>query len=279
MKGRSILFLALTIGIAGAACAADMPPPAAPAPATASAPAASAPPSYPELVIDDVKHVLTSPAHWDDDDRKKAEWATAALVGTALVIDRPWRDEMRRKAPHNTFMLQVERFGSQYSVAVVGGFLIVGALSGNDNTLETGEDTLTASLIASGIITPTLKLVFGRARPRANKGVNYFKPFSDTNASFPSGHTTEAFALASVISGHYEETWVSYTTYTIAGLVGLARTYHDAHFASDVLAGAMIGTFVGKSVVDYNRERRAGKVALLPDIAPGMLGLRLAGNF
>lgn len=239
----------------------------------------TAPPSYPELVIDDVKHVLTSPARWEEDDWKKAEWATAAVVGTALAIDRPWRDEMRRKAPNNTFMLQVERFGSQYSVAVVGGFLIVGALSGNETSLETGEDTLTASLIASGIITPTLKLVFGRARPRANKGANYFKPFSDTNSSFPSGHTTEAFALASVISGHYEETWVSCVSYSIAGLVGLARTYHDAHFASDVLAGAMIGTFVGKSVVDYNRERRPGKVALFPDISPGTVGLRLAGNF
>ncbi len=241
--------------------------------------AADTAPSYPELVIDDVKQTLTAPARWDDDDWKKVGWSTAAVLGTALVIDHPWRNEMRRKAPNNQFMLQVERFGSQYSVAVVGGFLVAGALSGNENTLQAGEDTLTASLIASGIITPALKLAFGRARPRANQGVNYFRPFSNANASFPSGHTTEAFALASVISGHYEESWVSYVSYSIAGLVGVARTYHDAHFASDVLAGAMIGTFVGKGVVDYNRERRAGKVALLPDIAPGMMGVRLAGNF
>jgi hypothetical protein len=241
--------------------------------------AADAPPSYPELVIDDVTHTLSAPARWDNDDWKKAGWGTAAVLGTALVVDHPWRNEMRRQKPNNSFMLQVERFGSQYSVAVVGGFLVVGALSGNENTLQTGEDTLTASLIASGIITPTLKLAFGRARPRANQGVNYFKPFSKANASFPSGHTTEAFALASVISGHYEEAWVGYTSYTIAGLVGVARTYHDAHFASDVLAGAMIGTLVGTSVVNYNRERRAGKVALMPDIAPGMVGIRVAGNF
>lgn len=241
--------------------------------------AAETAPAYPELVIDDVPHTLGAPARWDDADWKKAGWGTLAVVGTALAIDHPWRNEMRRQTPNNKFMLQVERFGSQYSVAVVGGFLVVGAISGNEDTLQVGEDTLTASLIASGIITPAIKLVFGRARPRANMGVNYFKPFSQANASFPSGHTTEAFALASVISSHYDETWVSYTTYSIAGLVGLARTYHDAHFASDVLAGAMIGTLVGNSVVGYNRERRAGKVALVPDIAPGMMGLRLAGNF
>lgn len=238
-------------------------------------------PSYPTLVVEDVTHVLTAPARWDDNDWRKAELGTLAVVGTALVIDHPWRDEMRRHAPNNNgFLTQVERFGSQYSVGVVGGFLVVGALSGNENTLETGEDSLTASLIASGIITPTLKLAFGRARPRANKGVDYFRPFSSANASFPSGHTTEAFALASVISCHYEETWVSYTAYGIAGLVGVARTYHDAHFASDVLAGALIGTVVGNSVVGYNRERRgSGKVALLPEFAPGMAGVRLVGNF
>ncbi len=254
-------------------------PPAA-ADGTSPGNAGSGTPSYPALVWDDVGHVLTAPARWDDGDWKRAGWSAAAVIGTALVIDHPWRDFMRRQNPNNGFLAQVEKFGSQYSVGVVGGFLAVGALSGNENTLDTGEDSLAASLIASGIITPTIKLAFGRARPRANKGVGYFKPFSDANASFPSGHTTEAFALASVISGHYEETWVSYTAYGIAGLVGVARTYHDAHFASDVLAGAMIGTVVGNSVVAYNRERRRGnKVALVPQLAPGVMGVQLVGSF
>ena len=59
------------------------------------------------------------------------------------------------------------------------------------------------------------------------------------------------------------------TSYSIASLVGLARIYHQAHFASDVVAGAMIGTLVGKSVVSYNNDLRSGKVVLLPDVAHG----------
>ncbi len=237
-------------------------------------------PSYPELVVDDVRHVVTAPARWDSDDWKTAGWSTLAVLGTALVIDHPLRNEMRRHAPNtNNALLQVERFGAQYAVGVVGGFYVAGLLSGNDNAVQVAGDGLAASLIASGIITPTLKLAFGRARPRANKGVNYFKPFSNANASFPSGHTTEAFALASVIADHYDEAWVGYASYSVAALVGIARTYHDAHFASDVVAGAMIGTLVGKSVVSYNRERRAGKVAVVPDLAPGLVGVRLEGNF
>ena len=70
--------------------------------------------------------------------------------------------------------------------------------------------------------------------------------------------------MASVIANHYDETWVSYSSYTVAGLVGVARIYHDAHFASDVLAGALIGTLVGKSVVARNktmRSRQSGRNA------------------
>lgn len=243
---------------------------------------ADAAPSFPRLVLDDVKHVVTAPARWDRNDWSTVGWSSAAVVGTALVIDHRWRDEMRRHAPNNNPAIrQVERLGAQYSPAVVGGFLAVGALSGDDNTLETGEDMFSASLIASGIVTPTIKLLFGRARPRNNMGVNYFKPFSKANASFPSGHTTEAFALASVIAGHYAP-WVGYVAYGLAGTVGLARTYHDAHFASDVLAGAMIGTAVGRAVVRYNDKRRGHgemKMALVPQLAPGMVGVQVVGRF
>ncbi len=235
--------------------------------------------SYPEILIDDVTHVVSAPARWEDAEWRQAGWASLAVVGTALLIDRPLRDEMRRHTGDNSFITQVERFGSQYAVGVVGGFYLVGALADDENSLQVARDGIAASLIASGIVTPAIKLVAGRSRPRANAGVYNFKPFSDTNSSFPSGHTTEAFALASVIANHYDETWVTCTSYSIAGLVGLARTYHDAHFASDVLAGAMIGTLVGKSVVAHNTALRSGKVALLPVVARGLIGIRIAGSF
>ncbi len=253
----------------------------APAPGQPQTPApGAAAPSYPALVVDDVKYVLTSPSRWDEQDWHNAGWATLAVTGTALLLDRPLRDEARRHAPNNNpFLHQVERFGERYAAGTIGVFLLAGTVGGDETSLQVAEDGIAASLIASGIITPTIKLVAGRSRPRDNAGIYNFRPFSNGNSSFPSGHTTEAFALASVISNHYDETWVTCASYTIAGLVGVARIYHDAHFASDVVMGALIGTYTGKTVVSYNRERRAGKVALLPDIAPGRVGLRLAGDF
>jgi hypothetical protein len=235
--------------------------------------------SYPELLIDDVKHVVTAPARWDDAEWHKAGWASLAVVGTALVIDRPLRDEMRHHTGDNTFLTQVERFGVQYAAGVVGGFYLVGTLTDDENARQVAQDSITASLIASGIITPAIKLVAGRSRPRDEAGVYHFKPFSNGNSSFPSGHTTEAFAVASVIANHYDETWVTCTSYSIASLVGFARIYHRAHFASDVVAGAMIGTLVGKSVVAHNAELRKGKLVLLPDFSQGLIGIQLVGRF
>ena len=235
--------------------------------------------SYPEIVIGDVKHVVTAPARWEEAEWHKAGWASLTVVGTALIIDRPLRNEMLRHTGDNTFLTQVERFGAQYAAGVVGGFYVVGVLADDETSLHVAQDGIAASLIASGIITPTIKLVAGRSRPRANQGIFNFKPFSSSNSSFPSGHTTEAFALASVIANHSDATWVTCTSYSIASLVGLARSYHQAHFASDVVAGAMIGTLVGKSVVARNAALRSGKVALLPDVAPGLIGIRIVGSF
>jgi hypothetical protein len=62
-------------------------------------------------------------------------------------------------------------------------------------------------------------------------------------------------------------------------MVGLARTYHDAHFASDVLLGAVIGTLVGKSVVAHNTTIRSDKLVLLPDVSRGLIGVRISGRF
>lgn len=242
-------------------------------------PARADQPSYPGLVLDDIHHVIGAPARWDEAEWQQAGWVTLGILGTAVIVDRPLQDEMRRHAPNNNrFMSQVERFGAQYAVGVVGGFYLAGA-AGSNTAAEVAQDGLAASLIASGLITPSIKLVVGRSRPRANAGIANFKPFSDPNASFPSGHTTEAFALASVIANHYDELWVQYSAYSLAGLVGAARSYHDAHFASDILTGALIGTLVGQSVVTHNRTLRTAKITLLPDLTAGQAGVRVAGNF
>lgn len=228
-------------------------------------------PSYPSIVLDDMRHVLTAPVRWQTPEWRNAGLATLGVIGVAAIADRPIRDEMRRHSGDNRLMRNVERFGAEYSLLALGGFYAAGLASEDANARAVAEDGLAASLIASGVITPSLKLVFGRSRPAQNQGIARFRPFSGAS-SFPSGHTTQAFAVAGVIAAHYPDSWTQTTAYGIAALVGGARMLHDAHFASDVLAGAWIGTAVGKAVVARHTAQR-NNTALLPWSPHGGMGI------
>ena len=94
---------------------------------------------------------------------------------------------------------------------------------------------------------------------------------------------TSRKAVASVVAAHYDSVWVDGLAYAAAGLVGLARMDHNAHFASDVLAGAMIGTVVGRTSVRMGDEERkgvAGKtVSFEPWVEPKGTGLVISVGF
>ena len=139
-------------------------------------------------------------------------------------------------------------------------------------------DGLTSSLIASGIITPVLKYSVGRERPVNTDRTFKFKPFGG-GASFPSGHTTQAFAVASVIAADYSETWVKIVAYGCASLVGAARIEQNAHFTSDVVAGAIIGTLVGRSVTAHNNTSKPSAFSVIPLIDGSHTGLMLSRSF
>jgi len=138
----------------------------------------------------------------------------------------------------------------------------------------TALDSIAATAIASGIVTNSFKYVIGRGRPTDGHGGAYnFRPFSGQD-SFSSGHTTEAFALASVISEHYDSLWVQVPAYGLASAVGYARLNNNRHWPSDVLAGATIGTFVGKTVVHFNRKHR--QVSIQPLVGPDIRGVEMS---
>src|SRR5262249_34550370 len=110
--------------------------------------------------------------------------------------------------------------------------------------------------ILSGGMTDVVKLIVGRARPEQGLGAAHFDPFGG-DKSFPSGHTTMAFAVGSVIAAHSDQVWVKISAYSLASLVAFARVYHDAHWSSDVAASALLGTVVGETIVRFNNGLRA----------------------
>lgn len=237
-------------------------------------------PNYGHLLLHDTRYVLTSPARWDRRDWRDAGLMGLAVLGTAALVDRPIQNAMQRSKNRTSDNITrfFEPFGAQYSLVVLGGFYFAGSVNDDPKAKAVAQDGLAASLIAAGVITPVLKLVVGRSRPNQDGGAHRFRPFG-SNASFPSGHTTQAFAVASVVASHYESPWVKTAAYGVASLVGYARVYHNAHFASDVLAGAAIGSLVGTSLVGVNEKLRSSGMSLVPVAVHKGAGFALTKEF
>ncbi|MBI3610483.1 MAG: phosphatase PAP2 family protein [Nitrospirae bacterium] len=236
-------------------------------------------PDYGKLLLKDARHVLSAPLRWEESDWRRFAFGTLAVLGAAAVLDRPVRDEIQRTRNGATDRVAniFEPLGSYYSIGVLGGFYLAGAAMNDPWAKYVAQDGVAASLIASGIITPVLKLSVGRSRPSQDEGSRTFRPFSG-NESFPSGHTTQAFAVASVIAAYYDPLWVQTTAYGVAALVGFARIDHDAHFTSDVVAGALIGSAVGNAVVHFN-ERKRNRIRIYSLLDRDVRGMRIAFTY
>jgi undecaprenyl-diphosphatase len=94
---------------------------------------------------------------------------------------------------------------------------------------------------ASAAMTYGLKNIVNRPRPEG--------PTERSNSSFPSGHATGAFALATVFSHQYPK--LSIPLYITATGVAISRIYLGRHYPSDVLAGAAIGFTTAKLTLHY----------------------------
>lgn len=233
------------------------------------------------LAAADATGVLLAPLRWDGSDWLKFGGAAAAVAATGVLLDRTLHEASQRSrtSSRDDAAVTIQKLGAEYSFAVLGAFAVAGLAGKNREATNVAEDGLLSSVIAAGIAAPMSKLVAGRARPSAGEGPGSFSPFS-SNASFPSGHTTQAFAVASVVAAHDGRLWVAVVSYGLAGSVGLARIHEDAHWASDVLAGAILGTVVGNAVVRVNDRIRAGRATArdAPAVAFAPVLLRKGGG-
>jgi hypothetical protein len=137
----------------------------------------------------------------------------------------------------------------QIPVAII--WWIAGSAAGSESQASTGRDLLRAQLLVDGW-TYAIKYAVNRTRPNG------------TSLSFPSGHASTSFAVASVLQEHFG--WkVGLPALLVGVYTGMSRIIENDHWASDVVFGAALGMAAGRTVTIRLRQK---KVSLGPIAVP-----------
>ena len=205
-----------------------------------------------------------------EEKKSKKRWKGAALISTGLITTGlvmavvpesvPFckytvRDEILETYPG--FSTKLDNYTQFLPGVAVFGLKAAGVKSRSD-LLNQGIILVKSQLLQSTIVR-TLKEITNIERPNGNG-----------NHSMPSGHTAEAFQLATMLDMEYRDVslWISAAGYATATATGVMRMLNNKHWDSDVLVGAGIG-FISTKIVYLTHKYRWKKnsnIVVLPAI-------------
>ncbi|WP_208094598.1 phosphatase PAP2 family protein [Mucilaginibacter agri] len=163
-----------------------------------------------------------------------------AQSGLQQFDDRIMIDLAKSRTPQQTdAMLFITHSIHYVDVGVPAGLLIGGVISDNKAMRQNSFYVASSTAISYGV-TLLLKHFVKRQRPFI-KNVNISAVYRAGSTSFPSGHTSTAFATATSLSIAYPKWYVIAPSYLWAGAIGYSRMYLGVHYPTDVATGAVIG--------------------------------------
>lgn len=125
-------------------------------------------------------------------------------------------------------------------------------------TRKAGVAALLAMAIGFVCTNLILKHLVSRPRPWLDvAGLTALVTENDPN-SFPSGHTTSAFAFASALWRTAPDRWMKWAALAAAVLMGFSRLYVGVHYPSDVLTGVLVGLLAGWLACRLCRKKQIG---------------------
>jgi undecaprenyl-diphosphatase len=144
--------------------------------------------------------------------------------------------------------------------AIASALYIIGRLKQN-GMAEVGR-SLIIGFCSAGLTAQILKHLIGRARPRLTDDALFIGPTLRSGFdSLPSGHTTIVFCFSFILSRYFPRFRLLF--YSLAAIVGFERAEDLSHFPSDILAGAIIGILIGKTLIRLI-DARDGKTLPAP---------------
>jgi len=211
---------------------------------------------------DDIKRYATSPARWDQTD-----WLYFGGAVTAVVLSHRYDTDVRthflRNRPDlantsNDHTLD----DAAPTVAIIAGTWLAAQIANSDGGRHESWSMLEAAGLgtATGVLT---KFVAGRDRPDETSDPNRWR---SSGSSFPSLHTTAAFAVGTVLaeSGNDDYRVVRRALgYGLGAVTAYQRLRHNQHWLSDTVAGAAIGMGSARFVLNKDSSHMAG-VSVVP---------------
>lgn len=171
-----------------------------------------------------------------------------AIVGGALVLTcafaldpfvRNWILEHQHRGTKQ-LMRAITRFGDWPSHTILGVLLLAVAWWRGSNKWRRIFLSMLVACALAGAATRVVKIAAGRARPSVQSEIRWSGPsFTSKNHAFPSGHAaaSTAFFTALVIGS-----WrIGAAFMIVPAVIAFSRLYLDAHYLSDVVAGAFVG--------------------------------------
>ncbi|MBB6611556.1 phosphatase PAP2 family protein [Pontibacter sp. Tf4] len=201
-------------------------------------------------------------------------------TATFAWVDEPVQRFMfsHRSQAGDKIATVVEPFGRQHYMLPLAVTAAATGMLLKDKNLEKAGILAVGSIMVSAGITEGLKHQFHRHRPNSGDDNHFFDgpSLSPAHTSLPSSHTTTAFAMATSVASvyRYEHPAVPPIAYGVATLVGLSRIHDNAHWTTDVLAGALVGYVSAKGtlylydVLDQKLKIRKQKLLITPQ--PGI---------
>jgi membrane-associated phospholipid phosphatase len=213
--------------------------------------------------------LVSSPFRWKTSDWLHAGGAVA-ITGLVITMDEainvPFSAWNRNGGGEAFGEVGNVLGGPAVQFSLSGAAIGIGAISKNKKLTHFGLDNLQAQAYSAGFAV-VFKELFHRARPNTGEGsFAFYGPFhGKENKSFYSGHTTLAFTTATMAYLHSgKKWWVGAISYSLATYVGLSRMQMQEHWASDVLAGGIMGTVIANYVYKQQEKRRMVRQTIKP---------------
>lgn len=181
-------------------------------------------------------------------DAKYVLIAGSALTLGFVIFEDQIIDPFQEKQVRNKTLGETSFYGDLLGQLVlnglyVGGMTIAGYYKdpkGYDRALGMFKATMYASAT-----TTVLKYTVREPRP-------YDKSVKN---SFPSGHTTTAFAFSGYVAAEHGWAWGA-PALALSTFVGYSRINDNAHYLHDVMAGATIGWVYGWGISKYEKQKK-----------------------